>query len=400
MSGVALALGAAAAAGAVAQLAVLADGARRVPALADVAPAPLASPGGPPPDGFSPDGAPLVSVVVAARDEAHTVAAGLASLRALGGGSGAVEVVLVDDRSADGTGDVARAAAAGDPRVRVLRVDALPARWLGKTHALALGAAAARGRWLLFTDADVVFAPDALGRLLALAGARGADHVAAGPELVLRTWPLSLVVNHFVLAFLVSLRPWRAADPRAREAVGVGACNFVRAATYRAAGGHAPVRLRPDDDVALGRVLKRAGARQLFASGGPAVRVAWYASLPEFAHGLEKNVYSGLEYRAWVAVAAVLGTVAGYVGPLAGAALAGGAARALFAAAALAQCGAYAAVAARGRTRPWLAPLYAVAALAFAWVVARAVWLTVWRGGVEWRGTHYPLAALRTNRVP
>jgi hypothetical protein len=119
-----------------------------------------------------------------------------------------------------------------------------------------------------------------------------------------------------------------------------------------------------------------------------------------FARGLEKNAYAGMEYRAWLAVAAVAVTLLGYVGPLVGVVLAGGAARGLFAVAALAQLAMYAALAVRERTRPWLALLYAVAAVLFAWVVARAVWLTVRRGGVEWRGTRYPLALLRTNRVP
>lgn len=389
----ALALGVLAAAAALAQLVELAIGARRVPELGD-APALALVP--------EPHGAPLVSVVVAARDEAHTVAAGLRSLRALGGpaGAAAVEIVLVDDRSTDGTGDVARQAAEGDPRVHVVRVDALPDGWLGKTHALQRGAERVRGRWLLFTDADVVFAPDALARLVGLAESCGADHVAAGPGLELRTWPLALVVNHFLLAFLLYVRPWRVPNPEARAAVGVGACNFVRTSAYRAIGGHTPVRLRPDDDVALGRALKRSGARPVFAHGGPLVRVAWYDSLGAFARGLEKNAYAGMEYRAWLAVAAVLGTVALYVGPLVGAALADGVARWLFAAAALAQCVMYAALALRERTRPWLALLYAVAAVLFAWIVARAVWLTMRRGGVEWRGTHYPLAQLRTNRVP
>jgi hypothetical protein len=284
--------------------------------------------------------------------------------------------------------------------VQVLRVDALPEGWLGKTHALHQAAARARGHWLLFTDADVVFAPDALARLVGLAGARGADFVAAAPGLVLRTWPLALVVNHFLLAFLVYVRPWRVEDPQSREAVGVGACNFVRAAVYHAAGGHAPVRLRPDDDVALGRALKRAGARLTFAHGGRVLRVAWYDSLGAFTRGLEKNTYAGMEYRAWLAVVAVLATLVGYLGPLVGVALAHGPARWLFGVTALAQATMYAALAARERTRPWLAPLYPVAAVLFAWVIARAVWLTVRRDGVEWRGTHYPLALLRTNRVP
>lgn len=386
-------LSALAAASSVAQLVELTRNARDVPDLADVPEAPLHA---------QPDGAPLVSVIVAARDEAATVSAGVRSLLALGGPGrrGAVEVLLVDDRSSDGTGDVARAAAAGDPRFRVLRVDALPDGWLGKTHALDRAAADARGAWLLFTDADVRFAPDALARLVGLAESRGADFLAAAPSLELRTWPLALVVNHFVLAFLLWVRPRKAPDPRAREAVGVGACNLVRAAAYRAAGGHGPVRLRPDDDVALGRLLKRSGARLAVADAGPRVRVAWYPSFGAFARGLEKNAYAGMEYRAWVAAAGVAATVALYVGPLLGAALARGAARWLFVVTALLQGAAYAWVAARGRTRPWLAPLYWAAALGFAWVVARAVWLAERRGAIEWRGTRYPLARLRASRAP
>ena len=122
---------------------------------------------------------PSLSVVLAARDEAAGVGECIRSL--LGSRHPDFEVVAVDDRSRDGTGAILDEAAARDPRLRVLHVDELPAGWLGKNHALWRGAATARGQWLLFTDADVVFAPEAVARGEAWAIASGAAHLTAPP---------------------------------------------------------------------------------------------------------------------------------------------------------------------------------------------------------------------------
>src|SRR2546428_313277 len=125
---------------------------------------------------------PSVSVVVPARDEAASISRALGSLLAQDYPD--LEVIAVDDRSADGTGALLHEVAAREPRLVVLRVDDLPAGWLGKNHALWRGAEQARGEWLLFTDADVVFAPDALRRAVGYALEQGLDHLTLAPRLI------------------------------------------------------------------------------------------------------------------------------------------------------------------------------------------------------------------------
>src|SRR5687768_12486517 len=124
---------------------------------------------------------PRLSIVVAARDEERNIEAALGSV--LAQGYPALEVVVVDDRSTDATGSILHRMELRHPRLRVIRVDDLPDGWLGKNHALQVGAAAAAGEWLLFTDADVVLAPGTLERAIGFAAARGVDHLAVAPEL-------------------------------------------------------------------------------------------------------------------------------------------------------------------------------------------------------------------------
>jgi cellulose synthase/poly-beta-1,6-N-acetylglucosamine synthase-like glycosyltransferase len=205
---------------------------------------------------------PFVSVVVAARDEREAVEAALRSLLEQDY-PGRLEVIAVDDRSTDGTGDIMAGLAAGrSGRLRHLRVDGLPEGWLGKNHALWVGAGEAEGGWLLFTDADVRFGPDCVELAVRHAVNEGLDHLALAPELVSRGTALKSFVAAFVLAFEVTQRPWRVSDSDAKESVGVGAFNLVRREAYEGAGTHEAVRMRPDDDLRLGRALKEAGFRQ------------------------------------------------------------------------------------------------------------------------------------------
>src|SRR6185503_9934014 len=122
---------------------------------------------------------PKISIVVAARDEAKSIERAARSLLALDWPD--LEIVLVDDRSTDGTGAILDRLAREDRRLRVVHVTTLPPGWLGKNHALQLGADAAQGGWLLFTDGDVLFHPDTLRQAVAYANARQLDHLTVGP---------------------------------------------------------------------------------------------------------------------------------------------------------------------------------------------------------------------------
>lgn len=356
-----------------------------IPSLGDVPPAP----GG--------GHAPKVSVIVAARDEERHIEAAVTTL--LGQSYPDYELIVVDDRSSDRTPAILDRLASSDPRLRVVRVRELPAGWLGKNHALHVGAQRGTGELLLFADADVMLQPDALSRAVRLLHVEHADHLAVGPDLVVPTWPLALVVNYFMMWFLLWLRPWKARDSRSSAYVGIGAFNLVRATAYRAVGGHARIPLRPDDDLMLGKILKEAGQRQIVAAGNGKVSVEWYRTLGELARGFRKNAFAGLRYSTLLTLATIIGNLALAVWPFAAVWLTAGIERSLYVAAAVLQMAGYAGPALTQRTRPWLAVLYPVAALLFIAILSAAVARTLRRRGIEWRGTFYSLDELRANRV-
>lgn len=339
---------------------------------------------------------PRVSVVVAARDEARAIEPALRSLLAL---EGDVEVVAVDDRSSDGTGEILDRIAAAEPRLRVVHVVELPSGWLGKTHALQLGARAATGALLCFTDADVVMRPDTLRRAAAHLLREELDHLTLAPRVVMPGALLQAFGVTFGIYFSLFARPWKARDPRSRAHVGIGAFNLLRADAYRAIGGHAALRLRPDDDIKLAKVVKKHGLAQDFLFGASHLSVEWYRSVPEAVRGLRKNAFAGLDYRLDVLVAASVVHLLLFVGPVPGALLARGAAQACFAAALLLMLALYAGAARAQGTPAWHAVLFPLTSIVFVAALWNAAAYALWTGGIEWRGTRYPLDELRRNRV-
>lgn len=340
---------------------------------------------------------PKLSVIVAARDEERHIEGAVTSL--LGQSYPEYELIVVDDRSTDRTPAILANLARTNARLRVVRVDSLPAGWLGKNHALHVGAERATGALLLFADADVMLRPDTLSRAVRLLHVEKADHLAVAPDLVLPSWTLALVVNYFMMWFLLWLRPWKTRDAQSSAYTGIGAFNLVRTEAYRAVGGHSRIPLRPDDDLMLGKLLKRAAYRQIVAAGNREVTVEWYRTLGELARGFRKNAFAGLRYSVPLAAGTIVGNLVLGVWPFVAIGLTTGAERALYVASALGQMAAYAGPAYRQRTRPWLAMLYPVAALLFVAILSAAVIRTLRRRGIEWRGTFYSLDELRANRV-
>lgn len=341
--------------------------------------------------------APLLSIVVAARDEARGIEPAMRSL--LEQRYPRFEIIAVDDRSTDRTGAILNELAASDSRLRVLRVEVLPDGWLGKIHALSIGAQAARGEWLLFTDADVVMEPESFARAIGFCEAHTLDHLTVLPEVRVPGLLLQAFVTGFAAVGLAALRPWKAKDPRSRRSAGVGAFNLVRQSAYRRAGGHAPIRLRPDDDLKLGRILKRSGARADVLRGTGAISVEWYHSIGEAIDGLMKNSFAVVEYRSLpMLLGAVFYLVVG-LGPLSGLVFGVGATRLLGAAGVIAAFVLLFWIRAETRTPRSSALLFPLVAVLMAWIVLRALVLTLSQSGITWRGTFYPLRALRRNRV-
>jgi glycosyltransferase involved in cell wall biosynthesis len=331
-------------------------------------------------------------VVVAARDEAGSIATSIQRL--LAQDYPALEVVAVDDRSTDGTGEILDRLGE-DPRLHVLHVDALPDGWLGKNHALQRGADAASGELLLFTDADVMMAPEAVSRAVALMERGGLDHLAVAPRILAGSAAARMTVAVFLALFSTVFRPWKARDPDSRHYIGIGAFNFVRADAYRAIEGHRGLALRPDDDVRLGRALKRAGFRQATAVGTRMIEVEWYPTLRAMARGLRKNTFAVAEYRLSVVAAGTLLPVVTIFWPLAALFVTEGAVWWLNAAVVVVGVGTTYATSRAHRLPAWVAFAYPLASAFLVWIIWSATLRAVLSGAIEWRGTRYPLDELR-----
>jgi len=230
---------------------------------------------------------PPLSVVVPARDEADTIEAAARSLLAEDYPN--LEIVFVDDRSADATGAVIDRLASEDGRVRAIHVAELPAGWLGKVNALRQGLDASDGQWALFTDADVHVARGTLRTAVAHALDGGLDHLAAFPSVHQASLVVDAAVSAFVRQLVASMRPWAVRDARSRAFMGIGAFNLVRRAALDETEGFEWLRMEVGDDVGLGLVMKRAGKRSEVASAFGLVGLQWQTSLGRMARNAEKG---------------------------------------------------------------------------------------------------------------
>jgi len=272
------------------------------------------------PTGPLPADGPLVSICVPARDEAENIAACVAAARAQRWLR--TEVVVVDDRSSDGTGEMARQAADGDPRIAVLEGTDPPQGWSGKAWACARAAAEASGDILLFVDADVVLHEDAVTATVAAMDARALDLFSA-----FGTWQLESAWEHIAIppvGWLIrgSLDLDAINAPGNEAAFANGQLIAVRREAYEQSEGHAAVRNTILDDVALATTIQRRGFRIGLVDAPWLFRVRLYRSLGEVVSGYAKNLFEGMGRRLSTGLGAVffifVGTLLPYL------ALAGG----------------------------------------------------------------------------
>jgi cellulose synthase/poly-beta-1,6-N-acetylglucosamine synthase-like glycosyltransferase len=339
---------------------------------------------------------PAVSVVVAARDEGHTIEAGMRSV--LASNYPNLEVIAVNDRSQDDTGDVLRLLATDDPRLRVLNVTTLPERWLGKNHALSLGATHATGEVLLFTDADVVFQPDAIRLATAYLQQSGTDHLCLMPHLVSGGYFENALTAFFGLAFTAGIQPWLVRSRFPYSYVGVGAFNMVRRKVYDAVGGHDPLRLDVLDDVKLGKLIKSSGYRQDILLPDGLIAVRWQHSTWGVVRGLEKNAFASLDYSLVKLVIVTVMLLTLLIVPYA-MVIAMPDARSLGFTATLVLLNGLFALLGQVTGASWTVfPMLPWAGLMLLFAFWRSAIITLRQQGVYWRDTFYPLSLLRENR--
>ena len=342
---------------------------------------------------------PALSVVVPACNEATRIEAALASLLAQDYPD--LEIVVVDDRSTDGTRAIVERLAQSDPRISAVHVSELPRGWLGKVHALQRGFERVRGDFILFTDADTHFAPGVLRRAVAWVEAQQLDHLAVLAEVRYPSFSVAVCAHSALRGVLALARPWEATNPRSAKAIGTGAFNLVRRAAFERTPGFEWLRLEVADDIGLGLMMKRWGGLPGLVLGRGQVRLHSYLTFSEAARGLEKNCFAqGARFSPWRGLAMVILGAIGAFGPFAAFLPVGVPWLWAVGASGLLAVGAGSIVVAQAFRTPIAYVLLSlpVGDLLMTYVIARATVLGVWRGGLVWRGTTYPTELLRGGR--
>ncbi|MGA2202082.1 MAG: glycosyltransferase family 2 protein [Terriglobales bacterium] len=348
----------------------------------------------------TPSGEPRVSVVVPARNEEEHIRETLARLLALDYSN--YEIIAVNDRSTDHTGQIMDEIAASSRAhglLQAIHISELPAGWLGKTHAMWTAGQQATGDWLLFTDADVLFKPDSLRRAVAYAEAERAGHVVLFPRMIMKGWGEKMMIAFFQALFVFGHRPWKVADPKAPDHMGVGAFNLVRRPVYDAAGTYRALRMEVVDDMKLGKVIKNAGFAQRNVSGDDLISLHWAKGAFGIVDNLTKNFFAVLSFQWPRTVACIVGLGFLNLGPFLGIWLAHGWARVPYAIALGSLFAIYCGMSARSAVPPYYFFLHPVSTSLFMYTLTRSMFHTLWNGGIVWRGTKYPLEELRKGLV-
>ncbi|HXW16384.1 MAG TPA: glycosyltransferase family 2 protein [Terriglobia bacterium] len=244
-----------------------------------------------------------VSVIIPARNEEVNIGR---VVRSLANQPGIREILVVNDESTDRTEEILTALEAEYPLLRTLRVASLPEGWMGKTRAIAEGARAATGDWLLFTDADTEHQAGSLAELLQRAEDEHADLLSLSPGQKTPTWWEKSIIPLVYVKLASLFRFEEVSDPQSPTAAANGQYVLVRREIYERSGGHAAVKSAILEDVELARRIKAQGGKLLFLPGAQWVQTRMYRSFREMWQGWTKNLfllYGGDDSKMLAAVA-------------------------------------------------------------------------------------------------
>lgn len=251
---------------------------------------------------------PFISICVPARNEERSIRACLTSL--LNQNYPHFEVIAVNDHSTDATGEIIRSLASKFPNLRVLEGQELPADWLGKPFALHQAVQQAKGDFLIFTDADPVFQPQALTTAVHTMTTQNLDMLTLMPGAEFGSF-WERVVQPVIFGFIAALSRFKKINsPDHTTAMGFGAFIMFKKEVYESIGGHEGVKDEVLEDVMLAKRAKKAGSKLLAADAKSIFSIRMYHSLKEIWIGWRKNIFLAMKksiIRALYHVCVVLG---------------------------------------------------------------------------------------------
>ena len=213
---------------------------------------------------------PTLSVIIPACNEEESIEQTIRQL--ISQDYPSLEVIVVNDRSTDNTGAVLKKMKSQYSQLKVITINDLPPNWLGKNHAIYIGAKESTGEWLLFTDADVLFSAGSLKKAVSYALEHTLDHLAIAPDVFHGSAFYRAFLTYFSFAFVSVVM--------ATRKVGAGAFNLVKASVYHEIGGYEAIAMRIVDDMSFGERVVNKGFKQGFGvSGRGFISVKWYDSV-------------------------------------------------------------------------------------------------------------------------
>jgi chlorobactene glucosyltransferase len=252
-----------------------------------------------------PTGAPLISVCVPARNEQRNIRACVEAILAQDYPN--FEVIVLEDRSTDGTGEILRSLAEHNDKLRIINGAELPKGWAGKPHALFQASAAADGEWLCFVDADTFLSPTSLSSCYAKAIETQADMFTIMTFQILGSFWEKAVMPIVMTALSIGFSPRKVNDPNSKDAIANGQFILIKRPVYNAIGGHESVKDQIVEDKAISEQVKGNGYRLIIANGYSVAKTRMYTSLPEMWEGWTKNIYLGLSAQPSLTLLGIFG---------------------------------------------------------------------------------------------
>jgi len=309
------------------------------------------------------------------------------------------ELILINDRSTDRTGEIIESFVSQDSRVRSIHIDYLPDNWLGKVNALQKGVEIASGDYYLFTDADIEFHATAISSAIKYVESHHVDHLAVFPfNRGRKTFSMGLLSMAFAILYFNATKIQKVSDPSDKSHIGTGAFNLVKKSSFNKTPGFKWLRLEVIDDSGLGLMLKKAGFQTHVLNGFGAIEMNWYPNLWAMIQGLEKNLFPALGHYSYgkslVRGLIILGTG---IAPLAASVYTSswalGTATLLFQSLIPGVSGLI--VRQHTKQNAYIGFLIPLGYLIFVFALAQSTFLHWYRKGINWRGTWYSTKKLQ-----